>query len=133
MLNSLRHAKFPAVGPGSLAVALLLGACFGFAQNRVLHEGLQPYVPSRLEWLALEMNSTMRVDLSESNGFAMDFVESEEDTILIYVTYLPGVRREVMNRSVETAKKIIRRESDVRGWSSWLKVQERVVMKETPN
>ena len=63
----------------------------------------------------------------------MDFVESEEDTILIYVTYLPGVRREVMNRSVETAKKIIRRESDVRGWSSWLKVQERVVMKETPN
>jgi hypothetical protein len=78
------------------------------------------------------MNSTMRVDLSESNEFAMSFVANDaDDTILIVVMYLPGVHREVMNRSVETAKKIIRSESDARGWSSWLKVQERVVMKET--
>ena len=132
MLNKAPHFNSVAHRPSFwIAVALLLGAWITFAQSHVLPEGAQPYVPTRLEWLALELNSTMREDFSESSQFSMAFIPNEmENTVVIYVTYIPSVQRIVMNKSIETAKKIIDLESKTRGWSSWLKVQERVEMKD---
>jgi hypothetical protein len=47
---------------------------------------------------------------------------------MIYVKYLPSVNREVMNMAIDTARKVIAIETKSRGWSSWLKVTERVEM-----
>jgi len=61
----------------------------------------------------------------------MTFAPNEvENTLVIYVTYLPTVQRVLMNKSVEAAKKVIGLISKTRGWSAWLKVQEHVEMKE---
>jgi len=102
------------------------------AQSRLAKlEGIKPYTPNRLEWLALELNAAMRVDLSPETSYALDFIPlGSEDTILLYVIYLPSVDRRIMNGSIETARKVISISSRSHGWSSWLKVKERVEMKD---
>lgn len=115
----------PACGLG----VLLLFASAGVAQNRpVIREGDQPYVPTRLEWLAVELNAEQRVDLP-NNAFLLSFVAlGTQDTILIYVMYLPSVDRRIMNASIEMARKTIASRAEGSGWSSWLKIKERVEM-----
>lgn len=113
----------------------LVLACSSFVwaqQKSVKLEGAKPYTPSRLEWLAVELNAGSRVPLSVENGYSMDFVPLEnENTILIFVKYLPSVNREIMNMDINTSREIIAMESKARGWSSWLRVKERVEMAKT--
>src|ERR1035441_7635624 len=91
-------------------------------------EGSKPYTPTRLEWLAVDLNARMRRDMTAENEFTMAFVRLEkEDAILIYVDYLPSVDRQRMNQTVDTARKVIAVESKGRGWP-WLKVKERIEM-----
>jgi hypothetical protein len=131
MLNKTCRSHFTILRPRLCAGALLLSVCLGIAQNRALRFGSQPYTPTRLEWLAVELNSSLRVELSTDSQYSMDFVPiAKDDAILIAVTYLPGVQREVMNITIESAKKLIDLESKARGWTAWLKVQEHVEMKE---
>ena len=111
-------------------VLVLIAICsLAWPQIRKPYEGMEPYVPTRLEWLVLEFNATSRVDLSLDSGYSMDFQDdSARDTIVIYVRYLPTVNREIMNRSIETAKKGISLFAEAHGWSSWLKIKENVGM-----
>lgn len=124
-----------------LAVSTFL-ACVGtgilaFAQGRPTNlEGSRPYTPTRLEWLAVELNAQTRKDMTAESEYAIEFLPfGKEDAILIYVTYLPSVDkvpegRQGMNLAVETARKVISIKSKSRGWSSWLKVKERIELAE---
>lgn len=111
---------------------LAITAVVAFAQGRTSQlEGSKLYTPTRLEWLAVDLNARMRRDVSAENEFTMAFVAVEsENAILIYVDYLPSVNRQVMNLAVDTARRVISMESKSKGWSSWLKVKERVEMTE---
>ena len=87
------------------------------------------YTPSRLEWLAVELNAGLRVRLTQDNGYSMDFVPVENvDAILIYVVYLPTVDREVMNLAIDTARKVIAMKVKSKGWASWVNVKEQVTL-----
>jgi hypothetical protein len=110
---------------------LALATVVAFAQGRTATlEGSRPYTPTRLEWLAVDLNARMRHDMSAEKEFTMAFVRIEkEDAILIYVDYLPSVNRQRMNQTVDTARQVIAIESKGRGWP-WLKVKERVQMVE---
>ena len=84
-------------------------------------EGGKPYSPTRLEWLTLDLAAHLRVPLSESTGYSMDFAAPPgTDGIVISVRYLPSVNREVMNLNIDSARKIIAFDSKVYGWSRWL-------------
>lgn len=88
-------------------------------------QGWKPYTPTRLEWFAVEMNAENRVQLSEASGYSLDFLPIEkEDSILIYVQYLPTVNRQVMNMSIDTARKLISIKAKSYGWTSWLRIKE---------
>jgi len=114
---------------GGLVLVVIAICSPAWPQTGKPHEGMEPYVPTRIEWLELELSATLRVDLSLDSEYAMDFVgDSARDTIEIVVKYLPTVNREIMNRSIDTAKKIIFRKAESHGWSSWLKVKESVEM-----
>lgn len=90
-------------------------------------EGALPYTPSRLEWLAVELNAEGRVDLSEASGFSLDYVPIEsENTILIFVRYLPAVNREAMNIAIDNARSIVMLKTKVHHWGSWLRVKENI-------
>jgi hypothetical protein len=112
-----------------VAIALfLLGVLVGSAQNRIT-EGARPYTPSRLQWLAVYMQAAARKDISVADGYSIGFAGLEsENTILIYVRYLPSVNREIMNGAIETARMIIDGRAKAEGWSSWLKIREDVKM-----
>ena len=68
----------------------------------------------------------------ESYGITFASSKDEENTILIYVQYLPTVHREFMNSDLEEARKFIATYAKAKGWSSWLKVKENVKMLEPP-
>lgn len=119
-----------------IAIGILIvfsSATFVCAQAKpTKYKGAQPYIPSRLEWLAVEMNAGSRVPLSLEDGYSMDFVPLENNnTIVIYVRYMPKVNREIMNMNINGARKVIDIISKARGWSSWLKIKENVEMLES--
>jgi hypothetical protein len=84
-----------------LAVLAFLGGALTTAQIHSLSEASKPYTPTRLEWLALEMEARSREELSVPNPdtsyfyqqtFSMDFAAIQnEDAILILVRYVPSV------------------------------------------
>jgi len=112
-----------------LILFMLITVTFVWAQEPLSSlEGLKPYTPNRLEWLALGMNASCREDLMVNN-YSIDFIPLvDKDTILIYVRYLPTVNREIMNRAIETVKEVVSMTAESYGWSSWLKVKEDVAM-----
>jgi hypothetical protein len=115
----------------TITLAFLIGALAGKAQRGAIPEGTKPFVPSRLEWLALDMESRFRSEFSSRDGFSIDFVAiGADNTLLVYVRYLPRAEREIMNMRIETIKKVIAIESKQRGWSSWLRVKEDVMMED---
>lgn len=96
-------------------------------QMQPILEGMKPYIPTRLEWLALELNAVYRTDMNELEGYMLSFIPIEkENTILIYVFYNHQTRRELMNRGIDHARKIVEKEAKSRGWDSWLKIKEEI-------
>jgi len=112
------------------AVVITALSTFVWAEDRLSKlEGWKPYTPSRLQWLAVELNADLRVPLSEATKYLMAFVPIEkEDTILIQVRYIPSVNREVMNMALSTAREVISIKVKGYGWDLWLRVKEDVQM-----
>lgn len=98
------------------------------ATSRERNLGRIPHVPSCLDWLSVDLNASLRVEMTEDSKYSMAFVGLEkEDTILIYVACSPDmtfVARQIMNMSVETDRKVIVMRAESLGWTSWLKVRE---------
>jgi hypothetical protein len=113
------------------AILLWLSLPFNaIPQGRRVTEGERLYTPTRLEWLALDMNARLRRDFSATSSFSMDFAPVMENTILIVVHYLPNVNRTAMNMSIASARKVIEIDTRARGWSSWVRIKEQVEMTE---
>ena len=58
----------------------------------------------------------------------LSVVNSDYETILIYVRYLPNVNREVMNMAIDNAREVIMITARGYGWDRWVKIKERVEM-----
>ena len=110
-----------------LLAAMLAFGCVMFAQDRSRLQGWKPYTPTRLEWLAVDLNASMRIaGLMESSHFDMSFIPLEqEDTILISAIYLPGADQKAIRTSVDYAKAFIAVRIKMYGWS-WVKVKEKI-------
>ena len=90
--------------------------------------GLTPYTPTKIEWLALAVNSQLRQDASAHFPFSLSVVHSDHETLVIFVRYHPTVNREIMNRTIETAREVIRSTAKSYGWDNWVNIRERVEM-----
>jgi hypothetical protein len=121
-------------GYARIPIALLVFGCMVFAQDRSRLQGWKPYTPTRLEWLAVDLNASLRIaGIMESSHFDMSFIPLEdEDAILIYVVHLPGVDRKAIRTSVDYAKAVIATKVKTLGWS-WLKVKEKIVVGALPD
>lgn len=88
-------------------------------------EGMKPYSPSRLEWLAVELNAMYRTDMTSDTYFSITFISLENSaTILILVQYGKEVNRELMNNAVETARHCLNKTIKAQGWGNWVLVRE---------
>ena len=83
----------------SLITRFLAGAflCLAFqdaiAQQAPSRPGLQPYTPTRIEWLALLLQAQLRQDATVDSPFSLNVVNSDHETILIFVRYQPNTDR----------------------------------------
>ena len=109
-------------------VVLALHCATTYGQQTQSKPGLLSYTPTRIEWLALFVNAQLHQHASVENPFSLDVVQSDHETLLIFVRYHPKTDREIMNRSIETAREVIRITANGYGWANWVKVRERVEM-----
>ena len=56
----------------------------------------------------------------------MSVVQSDHETLLIFVRYGANTDRQIMNLSIDTARKVIATTAKSYGWDRWVKVRESV-------
>jgi hypothetical protein len=88
-------------------------------------EGSILYTPTKLEWLAMDLNMRYRKDLLDSKGFSIHFRSSTlKDTVIIAVTYIDSVDRRLMKKEILKARDRIKMTSKEYGWDAWVKISE---------
>ena len=97
-------------------------------QQTTNRPGLTPYTPTEIEWLALTMRASLRQDASTDHPYSLDIIPADHETLLIVVRYEPTVNREIMNRTIDTAREAIRSTAKSYGWDNWVKIRESVEM-----
>ena len=119
--------------PHRLLLALALSISMPAAQSQTMQEkpGLQPYIPNRIEWLALVCNDQLRQDMNSDQNFSLNVFNSDHETLQIFVRYFANVDREIMNKSIDTARKVIELTAKSYGWEKWVKIKERVDLAKT--
>ena len=85
-----------------------------------------PYTPSRIEWLAVELNSVASRRFSAEGDHELQFVP-RWNGIQVYVSHLPTMDKESLKAVVSEAKTAAYLAAKRHGWDSWLKVREHVV------
>ena len=83
----------------------------------LLSEGNRPYTPTRLEWLALDLNAGV------PTSSIRYYTTTKANTIVVCVFYDSTVTLKQRQEFMEYGKKAIRDEANVRGWT-WLKLEE---------
>jgi hypothetical protein len=91
-----------------------------------LPPGLQRYSPTRIDWLALWANAQVRHPYAVEEPYDLSVTNVDHETVAVVVFYGPQVNREAMNIAIESAHKVILMTAKGYGWSSWVKVQERI-------
>jgi hypothetical protein len=97
---------------------------YASARPQTLSPGAQPFTPTRIDWLTTTLQASLRDEQMETNGFQLQITSPDSETILIYVRYLPDVNRQVMNISIDTARKVIQITARSYGWDKWVKIRE---------
>jgi Domain of unknown function (DUF4190) len=94
----------------------------------VIGEGAKPYSPSRLEWLAVQLNASHRVRLNDEDKYELYFIPLDPlNTIQVIVGYRSDMsyqERQLMDREIAAAKKTLNNEIAIHGWDSWVIVKE---------
>jgi len=99
-----------------------------YEQQTLNPPGLVPYTPTRIEWLALIVNSQVQHEASIDSPYTLAIAQADHETLLILVRYHPTVNREIMNGRIDTAREIIMTTAKSYGWEKWVKIRERVEM-----
>jgi hypothetical protein len=116
------------------AVALLVFFKIALAQQSPsYHPGLEPFTPTRIDWLATLLEANLRIEDLSRNGYLLRVVESGPETLTIYIRYLPTVNREVMNTQIDAVRKVIAIDAKSYGWDGWIRVTEDVRLQKQGN
>ena len=113
-----------------VAVALLSGvlAVFVYAQTQRKPEGLEPYIPTRMDWLGTTLQASLRTEVIDMDGYLLQITSPDPNTVLIYVRYTANVNRAAMNITIDSARKVIDMRVKQYGWQDWVKVREDIQM-----
>lgn len=111
----------------SVAFCVFVGST-AIAQQAENNPGLIPYIPTRMEWLALLAHSRVYQDTSAEGGFLLGVVQSGDDTLTILVTHGTKTDRQEMVSAIANARRTIMNIATTHGWHEWVKIQERVIL-----
>ena len=103
-------------------------ASAAIAQEAENNPGLVPYIPTRMEWLALLAHSRVYQDTSAAGGFLLGVVQSGDETLTILVTHGTKTDRQEIASAITNARRTIMNIARSHGWHEWVKIQERVIL-----
>ena len=83
---------------------------------------MEPYTPSRLEWLALDLESSYKTELS-GDDISLDFTAIAPDTILVSVMYTNDTSAGVVDAIIEQSKELAQTDAQSHGWAKWIKIR----------
>lgn len=108
---------------GATLSAAVTGVFGDAAQNDL--QGGMPYTPTRLEFLAVELNAYARLQTLDSDHFTLMFSpRATDDTIIIFVRDNQGVDFDNMRNAIKEARGILQTLVGAHGWNDWVRVTE---------
>lgn len=119
-----------------LALAVLVSVSaivIANAKPQKLPPGLQPFTPTRIDWLVTTLQASLRDDEMQTRNFQLLITSPDPETILIHVRYLPDVNRAAMNSEIDTARQVIQITAKSYGWDKWVKVREDIQLAKLDN
>jgi len=124
------RSKIPLFVTCLLALVILLyGMAVGQVPNTPQHHpGIEAYTPTKIQWLAVMVSLVVQHRTTVDQPYSLDIVQTDDETLTIYVRYHPSVNRETMNHDIQTAREVIMIVAKKYGWESWVKIQENVEM-----
>jgi len=118
-LGTLRRVAFPS------AIGLIV--LLAFANRTIYSEqpqaglsGMKLYSPTRLEWLALQLEAGYRLKEGDVN---LDFIPSPPDAIVVFVRYHGTTAASNVDSVAEMGAKFVKLEAANYGWSNWVKIK----------
>ena len=111
----------------------LVTVSFAKEQQMPDQPGLTPYTPTKIEWLALTVNTQLQYERHASDPYELYVVQADHDTLQIFIQYLPAVYPRpragdpgAMKNKVKAAREKIMATAKHYGWDTWVKIQEPV-------
>jgi hypothetical protein len=78
---------------------------------------MMPYTPSRLDWLAVDLEASYRSEMKTTDSTAVSYLPQAPDTIIILVQYTDRTSAGLVDSSAEVGKIFVNREATRLGWS----------------
>ena len=119
----------------------LVTVSFAKEQQMPDQPGLTLYTPTKIEWLALTVNSQLQYEHHSNDPYELYVVQADHDTLQIFIQYLPAVYPrpragdprpfptgdpETMKHKIKAAREKIMTTAKRYGWDTWVKIQEPV-------
>ena len=110
---------------------LLLLAAFVVRSNPSTQPGMLPYTPTRLEWLAVDLEASYHQDFSRDSDISLHYLPKPPNTVLVILHYTSQTSPETVDRAINTAKELVTADASSHGWSSWvnIEIQRKLVKK----
>jgi hypothetical protein len=98
-------------------------AAFAARSNPPAQPGMVPYTPTRLEWLAVDLEASYHQDFSRDSPYSLHYLPKAPNTVLIFVHYTSETPPGTLEKVIDTAKQQVNQDASSHGWSSWAKVE----------
>lgn len=85
--------------------------------------GMTLYTPTRLEWLALDLEASYHQDFARDNDYSLHYIAKPPNTVLLFVHYTSEASAETVDNAIDTAKQLVKQDAISHGWSSWVKAE----------
>ena len=98
----------------------------------MLTEGQQPYTPTRVQWLAVTLNSTNIISNPiPHKGLSVVYAsDSKRNTIKIILNLPKELSEDRVHRLIAEQKDLVLNAAKHYGWDSWLKIEVHVEVAE---
>jgi hypothetical protein len=105
-------------------VVVTFAAMYSTGAPRPTEPGMIAYTPTRVEWLALQLEADYRDENFENVGqYSIGFAPKFPNTIMILVNYTGAASAANVDTAIDVARILVKKEASNYGWSDWVKVE----------
>ena len=84
--------------------------------------GMMPYTPTRIEWLALDLEASYHQDFNHDTDCSLHYISKPPNTVLIFVHYTSQTSPETVDNAIAAAKQVVKADAASHNWS-WVRIE----------